>query len=413
MAKLDVSTFATTYAGEDLSGFVASTVIENDSISRGLVTVHENVKKRAVIQIVDDVVKLRDPAAAFTDQATTTAISEKYLDPVQFEFHKQEDYSELYKSWQSSKLKAGQMNNYNSPQDLADFMVERYLTKIKVANERLFWLGKASVQEATMTSYTGLIPKLITGASSDVSGYKLTSTAYAFSAITAATGVMTVSSTAAFRDGDVVTITALSTGTTTETTTDIFGNATSGSVLGQSYIVTVGSATTLVLKRNLNKQQTTRGTATFATNNTGGGTIQYINVSNVATVLASVYAQLDYAAFDDPNFNLMIPLHVAKAYQTKQGELATNQLGALALPKTMKYNDMNLQVMTFFPGNTIIGAAQKNLHLGTDLLSDKNMLKVVYTGDTTADEYVRMRAGMSSDGNYVNGGEISLWYPSA
>lgn len=413
MAKLDVSTFATTYAGEDLSGFVASTVIENDTVSRGLVTVHENVKKRGVIQIIDDVVKLRDPSAAFTDQATTTAISEKYLDPVQFEFHKQEDYSELYKSWNSSKLKSGQMNNYNAPEDLADFMVQRYLSKIRVANERLFWLGKSSVQEATMTAYTGLIPKLITGASSDVSGYKLTSTALAFSAITASTGTMTVSSTANFRDGDVVTITALSTGTTTETTTDIFGNATNVSVLGQSYIVTVGSPTTLILKRNLNKQQTTRGTATFATNNTGGGVIQFINVSNVATVLASVYAQLDYAAYDDPSFNIMIPLHVAKAYQTKQGELATNQLGALAMPKTMAYNDMKLQVMTFFPGNTIVCSAQKNLHLGTDLLSDKNSLKVVYTGDATADEYVRMRAGMSSDGNYVNGGEISLWYPAA
>ena len=411
MAKLALT--STTYAGEALAGFVASTVIENDSTARGLYTVHEDIKYKGIIQVVDDVVKLIDPAAAFTDQATTADISEKVLTPVQMEFHKQEDYSNLYKSWNSSMLRSGQPNNYNAPESLADFMVERYMTKIRTAHERLFWLGKASVQEATVTSYTGLIPKLITGIATDVSGTKLTDTNYAFSAITAATGVMTVVSTANFRSGDVISIVALSTGTTTETTADIFGNATSTSVLGQSYVITVASATTLVLKRNINKQQTTRGTATFSTNNTGGGTIQYINVSNVATQLAAVYAQLDYSAYSDPEFNLMVPLHVAMAYQTKQGELATNQLGALAESKTMKYNGMNLQVMPFFPANTIVAAHKKNLHMGTDLLSDKNQLKIVYTGDSTADEYVRLRCGFSSDGQYTNGGEISVFYPLA
>lgn len=407
MAKLALTT--NTYAGEEAQGYVASTLLENDSATRGLYTIHPNVKKREVILLADDEVKLQTPAAAFTDQATTAAIDEKYLDPVAFEFHKQEDYSALVNSWLTKKQPAGEAGRYVAPQDLYDFMVMRYQSKLKVACERLWWLGKSSVQEATFSaSYTGMLPKLIAG--SDVSKTTLSSTAYAFSAITAATGLMTVVSTAAYRDGDVVTITALSTGTTTETTTDIFGNATSVSVLGQSYIVQVASATTLKLVRNVNKAQTNRTAATFSTNNTGGGTIQCINVSNVATVLAGVYATLDWASYDDPNYNLMVPLHVAKAYQTKQGELATNQLGALAFEKTLAYNNMKLQVMPFFPGNTILGANSKNLHFGTDLLSDVNTLSVVDTRYTTGDQYIRMRAGMCSDGNYTNGGEISLFY---
>jgi hypothetical protein len=407
MAKLALTT--NTYTGEEAQGYVASTLLENDSATRGLYTIHPNVKKREVILLADDEVKLQTPAAAFTDQATTAAIDEKYLDPVAFEFHKQEDYSALVNSWLSQKQPAGEAGRYVAPQDLYDFMVMRYQSKLKVACERLWWLGKSSVQEATFSaSYTGMLPKLIAG--SDVSKTTLSSTAYAFSAITAATGLMTVVSTAAYRDGDVVTITALSTGTTTETTTDIFGNATSVSVLGQSYIVQVASATTLKLVRNVNKAQTNRTAATFSTNNTGGGTIQCINVSNVATVLAGVYATLDWASYDDTNYNLMVPLHVAKAYQTKQGELATNQLGALAFEKTLAYNNMKLQVMPFFPGNTILGANSKNLHFGTDLLSDVNTLSVVDTRYTTGDQYIRMRAGMCSDGNYTNGGEISLFY---
>lgn len=407
MAKIALTT--NTYAGEVAQGFVASTLLENDSATRGLYTIHPNVKKREVILLADDQVKLQTPAAAFTDQATTAAIDEKYLDPVAFEFHKQEDYSALVDSWLTTRQPAGESGRYVAPEDLYMHMINRYQRKLKIATERLWWLGKASVQEATFSAtYTGMIPKLVAG--SDVSKTTLSSTSYAFSAITASTGLMTVVSTANFRDGDVITITTLSTGTTTETTVDIFGNATSVSVLNQSYIVQVASSTTLKLVRNVNKAQTNRTAATFSTNNTGGGTIQYVNVSNVATVLAGVYATLDYAAYDDPNFNLMVPLHIAKAYQTKQGELATNQLGALAMEKTLAYNNMKLQVMPFFPGNVILGASQSNLHFGTDLLSDMNTLEVVDTRFTTGDKYIRLRTGMSSDGNYTNGNEISLFY---
>jgi len=234
MAKFAFTT--NTYAGEELEGFVASTLLESDTIDRGLVTVHENVKKRAVIKIVDDAVKLQTPAALFNDQGTTAAQDEKYLDPVAMEFMKQEDWSGLIASWEARKLAPGELRNYDGTVDLSEFMINRYLGKLRIAYDRLFWRGKANVQEATFAAtYTGLIPKLIAG--SDVSSTKLSDTAYAFSAITAATGIMTVVSTANFRSGDVITITALSTGTTTETTPDIFGVAGSGSVLNQSYIV--------------------------------------------------------------------------------------------------------------------------------------------------------------------------------
>jgi len=31
-------------------------------------------------------------------------------------------------------------------------MVQRYLTEIQIANERLYWLGKAATKEATFTA---------------------------------------------------------------------------------------------------------------------------------------------------------------------------------------------------------------------------------------------------------------------
>ncbi len=43
-----------TYAGEALAGFMASTLLEADSVKRGLLTVINDVKSRKVILDVDD-----------------------------------------------------------------------------------------------------------------------------------------------------------------------------------------------------------------------------------------------------------------------------------------------------------------------------------------------------------------------
>lgn len=51
-----------TYAGEALAGFMASTLLEADSVKRGLLTVINDVKSRKVILDVDDDVVLQGQA---------------------------------------------------------------------------------------------------------------------------------------------------------------------------------------------------------------------------------------------------------------------------------------------------------------------------------------------------------------
>jgi len=70
-----------TYAGEALAGFMASTLLEADSVKRGLLTVINDVKSRKVILDVDDDVVLQDPSGIFHDQGTTALQNESYLDP--------------------------------------------------------------------------------------------------------------------------------------------------------------------------------------------------------------------------------------------------------------------------------------------------------------------------------------------
>jgi hypothetical protein len=70
-----------TYAGEALAGFMASTLLEADSVKRGLLTVINDVKARKVILDVDDDVVLQDPSGIFTDQGTTTLTNRKLPGP--------------------------------------------------------------------------------------------------------------------------------------------------------------------------------------------------------------------------------------------------------------------------------------------------------------------------------------------
>jgi hypothetical protein len=393
-----------TYAGEALAGFMASTLLEADSVKRGLLTVINDVKSRKIILDVDDDVKLQDPSGMFNDQGTTTQQVESYLDPVVYEFMKQEQWDKLAQSWEAQSLAPGAFGDYEGVVDLSDFMIQRYLTKIQIANERLYWLGKASTKEATFTAdFQGLLPAIAGASGVFKVGLGKSATSMAATAISAS-GVVTVSSTITLSDGDVATITGV-TGTSKDTTNGGPGI----DVQGQSYFIQVLSATTFKLVRNYNEINT-RKAATFTGTSTAA-TVSYINASNVLGVLSGVFSQLDPADRSQEDFNLQIPLHVGYAYAQAQAAQATNVLNAFTDKKKMDYLGIPLQLMNHWQANTILGARSSNLFLGVDLLGDASELSTVYMKPYTNDNVVRMKARMKAAVNFKFANE--LFYLSA
>ena len=392
-----------TYAGEALAGFMASTLLEADSVKRGLLTVINDVKVRKVILDVDDDVVLQDPSGLFHDQGTTSQQTESYLDPVVYEFMKQEQWDKLAQSWEAQSLKPGAFMDYEGVVDLSDFMVQRYLTKIQIANERLYWLGKSATKEATFTApFQGLLPSIAGASGVYKVGLGKSSTSMAATAISAL-GIVTVSSTATLSDGDVVTITGV---------TGIKDTTNGGAgidVLGQSYFIQVASATTFKLVRNYNEVNT-RKPATF-TGTASAAIVSYINASNVLDVLTGVYAQLDPADRSQDDFNLQIPFHVGYAYAQAQANKAVNVLNAFTDSKKMDYLGVPLQLMNHWQANTILGARSSNLFLGVDLLGDASELSTVYMKPYTNDNIVRMKARMKAAVNFKFANE--LFYLSA
>jgi len=393
-----------TYAGEALAGFMASTLLEADSVKRGLLTVINDVKSRKIILDVDDDVVLQDPSGTFHDQGTTALQTESYLDPVVYEFMKQEQWDKLIQSWEAQSLKPGAFLDYEGVVDLSDFMVQRYLTKIQIANERLYWLGKGSTKEATFTAgFTGLLPSIATA-----SGVYKVSLAKPATSMTATgvdiNGVVTVSDTSTLADGDVVTVTAV-----TGTSKDITNGAPGIPIQGQSYFIQVVNATSFKLVRNYNEINS-RLAASFSGTATAA-TISYINVSNVLSVLGSVYSQLDPADRIQDDFNLQIPLHIGYAYAQAQANKALNVINAFTDVKKMDYLGLALQIMNHWQANTILGARSSNLFLGVDLLGDASELSTVYMKPYTNDNVVRMKARMKAAVNFKFANE--LFYLSA
>jgi len=289
--------------------------------------------------------------------------------------------------------------DYEGVVDLSDFMVQRYLTKIQIANERLYWLGKGSTKEASFTAaFPGLLPSI--SAASGV--YKVSlgkpATSMAATAIDA-TGSVTVADTSTLADGDVVTITAVTGGSkdTTNSTTGI-------PVQGQSYFIQIQNATSFKLVRNYNEINS-RTPASFTGTSTAA-TISYINVSNVLQVLGSVYAQLDPADRIQDDFNLQVPLHVGYAFAQAQANKALNVINAFTDMKKMDYLGIPLQIMNHWQANTILGARSSNLFLGVDLLGDASELSTVYMKPYTNDNVVRMKARMKAAVNYKFANEI-------
>ncbi|QEC79053.1 hypothetical protein [Mucilaginibacter ginsenosidivorax] len=393
-----------TYAGEALAGFMASTLLEADSVKRGLLTVINDVKARKIILDVDDDVVLQDPSGIFHDQGTTTLQTESYLDPVVYEFMKQEQWDKLAQSWEAQSLKPGAFMDYEGIVDLSDFMVQRYLTKIQVANERLYWLGKGSTKEATFSApFAGLLPTIAAASGVYKVGLGKPTTSMSATAISAL-GVVTVADTSTLADGDVVTVTQV-TGTSKDTTNGAPGI----DLTGQSYFIQVLTSTTFRLVRNYNEVNS-RKPATFL-NTSSAATISYINVSNVLQVLGSVYAQLDPADRIQEDFNLQIPLHVGYAYAQAQANKALNVINAFTDMKKMDYLGIPLQIMNHWQANTILGARSSNLFLGVDLLGDASELSTVYMKPYTNDNVVRMKARMKAAVNFKFANE--LFYLSA
>lgn len=389
-----------TYAGELYKGLITPSILPKQGlVDAGLVTPLPGIKKRTVLRTLDFNVVFQDPSCDFVAQSGNPAVGEKYIDPVKYEVMVEICYADLRTSWEAAQLKKGSLNDYVPPADFEALILEIMQVKIGLMNEQLYINGKTGVTAGTVSfaaAYPGLIGRLkadstvlkfATGSVGNAGSSTMTGTAITL----ANPGVATVASTANLRTGDTITITA-------NTGASQVGGTT---IVGQSFVITVLTATTF----SLNKAVTNAASTGF--------TMMYVNQSNVLDVLGYIYNNVPLAISSKPDFKIWIPRNIANYYQQSQATVAAlglagaNFVGA----KPLDYLGAKLTVVDALPANTIIAASAGNIFLGFDDSGDEEYIRVTDMGKATGDDKFRYKASMKTDINYVYGNEILFIAP--
>jgi len=337
-----------TYAGKDLEGIIAQSVLRGRTIENGLISVHTDIDSRAVVKTMANTINVQDSVAAFNSAGSMT-LGEKYLDPKKFMEAVEYDYQSLNATWYAGQL-----------------------SKITVS--------------ASSNVVTGLIPLMEAG--SDVN--KLDSTKVAMADFTpGAVSVIEVASTANLQTGDVVTLSSCLGFTGTE-----FSD-----LDGTSYPITVIDGTTFSIPFN-----SSGFTSTFTS-----GNINYINASNALAVLTSVYNGLSESVEDDPDFYIFGNKGLGKAYSLAQAAAANGAGSYYIGAKELDFLGNRLAILPFVSPNTIVAANVSNLHFGTALDAEWNNVSILPQYEVTGDRTVRYRCDYAFDVNYTNGEDIVLF----
>jgi hypothetical protein len=381
-----------TYAGKDLEGVIAQSVLRGKTIENGLVTVHTDIDSRAVVKTMANTINVQDSVAAFTSAGAFT-LDEKYLDPKKFMEAVEYDYSTLNATWYASQQPRGRAGDFVPPASLEEAIIEQQAGIRSKFIDASIWRGSVAAGllskitvSASSNIVSGLIPLMEAG--SDVN--KLDSTKVAMVDFTpAAASVIEVASTSNLQTGDVVTLSSC-----------LGFNGTEFSALnGTSYPITVLSSTTFSIPFN-----SSAFTSTFTS-----GNIAYINSSNALSVLTSVYNGLSESVEDDADFFIYGNKGLGKAYSLAQASAANGAGSYYIGAKELDFLGQRMAILPFLPANTIVAANVSNLHFGTALDAEWNNVAILPQYEATGDRTVRYRCDYAFDVNYTNGSDIVLY----
>ena len=381
-----------TYAGKDLEGVIAQSVLRGKTIENGLVTVHTDIDSRAVVKTMANTINVQDSVAAFNSAGAFT-LDEKYLDPKKFMEAVEYDYSTLNATWYASQQPRGRAGDFVPPSSIEDAIIEQQAGIRSKFIDASIWRGSVAAGllskitvSASSNIVSGLIPLMEAG--SDVN--KLDSTKVAMVDFTpAAASVIEVASTSNLQTGDVVTLSSC-----------LGFNGTEFSALnGTSYPITVLSSTTFSIPFN-----SSAFTSTFTS-----GNIAYINSSNALSVLTSVYNGLSESVEDDADFFIYGNKGLGKAYSLAQASAANGAGSYYIGAKELDFLGQRMAILPFLPANTIVAANVSNLHFGTALDAEWNNVAILPQYEATGDRTVRYRCDYAFDVNYTNGSDIVLY----
>ena len=143
------TSITTTYAGEFAGKYIAAALLSAPTLEKGGLTIHPNVKYKQVIQRVatDDIIK---NATCDFDATSTVTLTEKVLNPEEFQVNLQLCKKDFHSTWQAAEMGYGAFDVL--PKSFSDFLIAHVAEKVASAMEATIWTGV----NATAGQFAGL-----------------------------------------------------------------------------------------------------------------------------------------------------------------------------------------------------------------------------------------------------------------
>tara|TARA_Y100001972_G_scaffold92446_1_gene113191 strand:+ start:127 stop:1050 length:924 start_codon:yes stop_codon:yes gene_type:complete len=155
-------TTGTSYAGEFASKYISAALLSAQTLESGLITVMPNVKYKSVLQVAsyNDIVK--DAQCDFNADGTLT-LTEKIIQPEEFQVNVQLCAHDLKSSWQAAEMGFSAFDGV--PASFEDYVIGYTAAKVASQLENTIWSG----QNGTTGEFDGFYYLATAGGSGCVS----------------------------------------------------------------------------------------------------------------------------------------------------------------------------------------------------------------------------------------------------
>jgi hypothetical protein len=152
------TSITTTYAGEFAGKYISAALLSASTIENGGIEVKPNVKFKQVIKKLSTDALLKDASCDF-DPTSTVTLTERILQPEEFQVNLQLCKSDFESDWEAVQMGYSAFDNL--PPAFADFLLAHVASKTAEKTEKNIWAG--------VTANAGEFDGLVTLMSADAS----------------------------------------------------------------------------------------------------------------------------------------------------------------------------------------------------------------------------------------------------
>ena len=133
----------TSYAGEFSGKYIAAALLSGDTLANEEITIMPNVRFKSVIQKASSDNIVRDASCDFKTNEGTITLTERVLEPKEFQVNLDLCKKDLFATWQGAEM--GYSQYAELPASFSDFVLGHVAAKVADKTEKNIWQGVTAV----------------------------------------------------------------------------------------------------------------------------------------------------------------------------------------------------------------------------------------------------------------------------